>query len=208
MTPEATVLLLTLIRSLDPRFGQQDADAAKLRASAWSKILEGVDEGWAAGFVQRWYSQPRDHMLTAADIRQAWWSTVKRDEAAEHAARELASLTGSRRPPAWLPAFMAALPSKAAWKEARESKGQWWNRARELRGIAASTAIPTLTDNPVTDSGRDRACGVRDCACTHLDPCRNGWMDDAEPVKRCPICLDAVLMRGELTPSQRRARVR
>lgn len=38
--------------------------------------------------------------------------------------------------------------------------------------------------------GGERHCGMRDCMCTHVEPCYRGWMDNPNVhyTVPCPVC--------------------
>lgn len=193
MTLEQTAGLLTVIVSLDPRMSPPDETTAKIRVTAWWKILQEVDPLWATRYVEHAYSQLRDFPITVAEIRHEWLRASERDETA--ARRDDERRSGGRATPLVMD----------------------WVRASYASVRAGGQVLPIPAGvgrlSPEADL-RQRRCRFHTlCACPHTH-CRDGWEDapheirDAmdrphEAVKRCAQCNDALLMAEERGTAKR-----
>lgn len=190
MNRPQTAALLALIDSLDPYVSKSmDPTTGAARLSAWNLILADVPLDFARPWTERYFLQPRDSVLQPATIRAAYFAEEARQErlAPDPIAKTADDLFQSA--PDWVRPYYEACQAAAA----------------------AGEPLPDpphkqMTTTLVRANDRDRACGVKNCMCTHVD-CYAGWLtDDEDTAHRCPTCADAVNVREILAEEKGRRR--
>lgn len=201
-TPQHGLALLALLSGLDHRHAGGDEASVQAKAETWAKILNacGADPQWVRAWCERAYGEPRPVPLYVGDIKRAWMNH-QRVQAAKDRTDEVVPIPGMpagvwRQRPPWFDQYRADVDAVRA-------------QGGDVMGVPLPYARVGVDDS------RERRCVNHDiCVCTHTE-CRDGFLDvegtvtdkrgvPSPAVRRCPVCFDAVQMRGELTPKRRR----
>ena len=219
MTPDEAAGLLMIAAGYDPRHKAANPQEAEVARRIWGNALAEVPMDFARTYVERFYAREPDAQVKVAHVLGAWRTTRRTEDAKvrpsqDEAAGVVPGNTWAKRP-RWFDAYLAACD---------EARGDWSviigitdRNAREREMAAARVRVQNVP-LPVAlvdrDQSREHRCMNYDvCACPHTH-CHDGWLlasdyvtnlhgDIYEAVRRCPACFDVVLMRGELSSTNR-----
>jgi len=176
MNPAETAQVVALVDTLDPYVRPLDAETMRLRVHAWHTLLADVPAEWAMRWLERAYRTPRTENMQAAHIRAAWLEERDRAEERERLTEPLAiggdlDLPGM---PAWVRPYIA-------------------HARAELDAGRPMPEPPGATLTAPRDEAEERRCRWwRNCPCDH-DVCRDGWLDEEQPVVRHGQVVDGYM---------------
>lgn len=206
--------LLGAIAAVDTRYAGLEPQQALDTADMWARLMNGsaVEPAFAMARVESHY-RTETRKIMPGDIINPWRTRQQVAASREQVPALLGDLFGGRAPDGFA-AFVAQ--STEAWRTARQNPGgsRAWESARDaLRDAHAAASLPWGRGVRVDDTRERRCVNHTTCICTHTE-CRDGWLDDDSTVPgwragayrksvRCPVCWEAVEMRGELTPRRK-----
>jgi hypothetical protein len=179
--------LLSYAASLDRWLRTSDPEAAELMLTGWAELLASVPYAVAREAVQRHYSVHQERTVTPGDLLDAWRESLRTDSSAE------------------------------ALRAPRTDGGPARNVGTYLRAVQDAVAagqpvesVPVPPGEQLSDTADawSRRCSFHTiCACSHRK-CRGGWLDEETTVtngqgatypavRRCPVCVDGILMAEE-----------